>query len=236
MLQPHTYPELIGKALVLEAQPFETMVDDDQPWLEGLVLVVSVSVLVGFAQLIGNLLQTASLPPPAALLTTLLDGWQRLNTQWALIPDEVAAEETIRQGWAWFSVTSGYGFGWGSLLTLLLVPLGGLLQWLLVGLIVYGVGRGMGGQGTLNQVLGGTALIIAPQSLLLLQIIPFVSVSGLLLAVWSLLILYRAVEVAHELPWQRAALVASVPYLLLVGLLLIVGTLVLLLWTWGMAA
>lgn len=235
MLRPHTYPELIGKALVLEAQPFETMVDDDQPWLEGGVLVVSVGVLVGLAQLIGNLLRTASLPSPTALLTTLLDGWQRLNAQWGLIPDNAAAEAAIRQGWAWFLLTSGYGSGWGNLLTLLLVPLGVLLQWLLVGLIVYGLGRGMGGRGTLNQVLGATALMIAPHSLLLLQVIPFVSVSGLLLAVWSLLILYRAVEVAHELPWQRAALVALLPYLLLIGCLLFVSTLALLIWSWGIA-
>jgi hypothetical protein len=50
-----------------------------------------------------------------------------------------------------------------------------------------------------------------------LAAIPFVSVSGLLLGVWSLLITYRAIEVTHDLPWQRAALtILAAPLLALV--------------------
>ncbi len=46
MLQPKTYPELVGKALVLEAEPFLTLAEDDNPWVEGLFLVTCVGVLV----------------------------------------------------------------------------------------------------------------------------------------------------------------------------------------------
>ena len=53
MLQPRSYPELVAKALVLENEPFETMVDDDAPWLEGLVLVAVVSLAGGVAVAIG---------------------------------------------------------------------------------------------------------------------------------------------------------------------------------------
>lgn len=38
MLQPKTYPELVGKALALEAEPFLTLAEDDNPWVEGLFL------------------------------------------------------------------------------------------------------------------------------------------------------------------------------------------------------
>ena len=111
-------------------------------------------------------------------------------------------------------------FGRG-LLGLVFTPLGLIVQWLLVGVLVYGAARGLGGRGTLNQTLGATALLTAPQILLVLLVIPFVHVSSLLLAVWSLLILYRAVEVVHDLPWQRAAMAALAPYVLLILLALI---------------
>jgi hypothetical protein len=68
---------------------------------------------------------------------------------------------------------------------------------------------------------------------LLLQIVPFVTVSSLLLLVWGLLILYRAVEVAHELDWQRAAISAAAPYLVLIGLLLIGATVASVAWRLG---
>jgi hypothetical protein len=221
MLRPGAYPELIGKALVLEAQPFEAMVDDDQPWMEGLALIVTVGLLVGMAQLIGNWLLSATLPPADAVLATLVNGWREFAAQVGLAADAAAGEAVLRQAWASFTLLRGYDQGWGGLLSLILTPLGLVLQWLLAALIVFGVARWLGGRGTLNQTLGATALIAAPQVLLLLQIVPFVAVSGLLLAVWGVLILYRAVEVAHELPWQRAVLAAVAPYVLLLILLIL---------------
>ncbi len=58
MLQPRSYPELMGKALMLEADPFIVMVDDDNPWVEGLFMVVVVGIAVGAAHLVGSLLAT----------------------------------------------------------------------------------------------------------------------------------------------------------------------------------
>lgn len=45
MLQPQNYPRLIGQALVLEPEPFVEMVDDDNPWVEGLFLCACIGVL-----------------------------------------------------------------------------------------------------------------------------------------------------------------------------------------------
>ena len=72
MLQPQNYPRFIGKALLLEPDPFVEMVDDDNPWIEGLFLCACIGVLVAVAQLIGRLLLTASLPSSDALLNTVL--------------------------------------------------------------------------------------------------------------------------------------------------------------------
>ncbi|HMN29211.1 MAG TPA: YIP1 family protein [Caldilineaceae bacterium] len=224
MLRPRTYPELIGKALVLEAQPFTTMAEDDEPWVEGLVLVVSIGVLVALAKLVGGLLLTASLPPADAVLAALLNAWQEFMAQVAPSADLAASEAQLRQAWSTMLLATGYGGGWERLLGLIFTPLGLIVQWLAAALIVFVVARLLGGRGTLNQTLGATALMVAPQVLLLVEVVPFVSVSSLLLLVWGMLILYRAVEVAHELPWRSAALTAVVPYALLILILLVIAT------------
>jgi hypothetical protein len=226
MLRPRTYPELLGKALVLEAQPFEIMVDDDEPWVEGLVMVMTLGLLVGLARLIGGLLFTASLPPSPAVLEALANGWQQFNSRWQLVADANAAEVMLRQLWIPFTMIIGYGGGWSRLLMLVVTPLALLLQWAVVSLVVYGMARALGGNGTFSQTLGATALVVAPNALLLLTVIPFVAVSALLLNTWVALILYRAVEVAHDLPWQRASLVAIAPFVMAALLLLVLSAFV----------
>lgn len=214
MLEPRTYPEMIGKALVLEAEPFADMVDDDQPWAEGLFLTVVVGVLVGLAQLIGGLLLTASLPPAQATLETLIQGWRQLAA--ALGSMELAAgEEALRRAWDVMAYATGYGGGWTRLFVLITTPLALIVQWLAYGFVGHLMARMLGGQGRLNQTLGATALVVAPQVLLLTQIVPFVSVSSILLFGWGLIIAYRALEVAHELPWQRAVWAALLPLVVL---------------------
>ena len=99
---------------------------------------------------------------------------------------------------------------------LVLAPLGLVLEWLLFGLVAHGIARALGGQGRFAQTLGAVALMVAPQMFVLLKVIPFVSVSSLLLWVWGLLIVYRAVEVTHDLSWGKAAGAAvAAPALLL---------------------
>ena len=53
MLEPQFYPELVARALVLDEEPFAAMVDDDNPWVEGLALTAVVGVTVGIAQALG---------------------------------------------------------------------------------------------------------------------------------------------------------------------------------------
>jgi len=225
MLQPRVYPELVGKALVLDAQPFVALTDDDQPWVEGMFLTIYVGFLVGVAQVIGQFLATATLPPPDTMVAALLQGWRQYSTT---LPDSVnlaLIESMLGEVWAMGMFWQGYSGGWARLLTLITTPTSLLLQWVLAGLIIYAVARSMGGVGTLNQTLGVTALMVAPQALRFVEIIPFAAVSQLLLSVWAVLIIYRAVEVAHDLPWQRALLAALAPWLLLVVLALLASLL-----------
>jgi hypothetical protein len=228
MLQPKSYPELMGKALVLEADPFVTLVDDDNPWVEGLFLVFCVGVALGIAHLLGGLLLTASLPPAEALRETMLQGWHDLAA--LLAPASAGSAQldaSFRQVWNWGATFAGLQGGWARLLIATLPLVGLLLEWLVYGLASHLAARALGGTGKLNQTLGATALIAAPHLLGLLTVAPFVSVSPLLLTAWTLLITYRAVQVSHDLPWPRAvvaALAAPVVVLLLsFGFALLIG-------------
>lgn len=216
MLQPKSYPELVGKALVLEAEPFLTLVEDDNPWVEGLFLVTCVGVLLGGAHLVGGLLWTASLPPADAVREALLPNIQQLAARIGMGRDPAQIEALFRQLWGWGAAFIGYQGGFARLFFALLVPVWLVLQWLFLALATHGAARLLGGQGTLVQMLGTTALAVAPQLLGVLTVIPFVSVSAILLLFWALLITYRAVEITHDLSWQRSALaVLAAPVLLI---------------------
>lgn len=205
MLQPRTYPELVGKALMLEAEPFLTLEEDDNPWVEGLFLVTCVGVLLGFAHLIGGLLWTASLPPADAVREAMLPSVQQFAARVGM-GDATQVGNAFRQFWGWSAGFFGYQGGLARFFFAFLEPVWMVLQWFLMALITHSVARLLGGNGTLVKTLGTTALGTAPYVLGLLTMIPFVSVSGLLLGVWSLLIVYRAVEITHDLSWQRAAI------------------------------
>ena len=120
MLQPRAYPEFVAKALVLDNDPFEAMVDDDNPWMEGFVLVVVVSLLAGLALALGGWLTAATLPAPDAALTTLLQGGRQLAALLSL-PAPVV-EQVIEDVWALMTLGTGYAGGWSHLLPIISVP------------------------------------------------------------------------------------------------------------------
>ncbi len=202
MLQPKTYPELVGKALVLETEPFITMGEDDNPWVEGLFLVTCVGVLLGGAHLVGGLLYTASMPSAVALRETLLNSVQQLTPLLAPAADPAQVETTFRQMWNFGASLAGYQGGWARFFVALLVPVWLIAQWFFLAATTHVAARALGGRGTWVQTLGTSALAFAPQVLGLLTLIPFVSVSRLLLGVWGLLIVYRGIEVTHDLAWR----------------------------------
>jgi hypothetical protein len=235
MLQPKNYPEMLGKALVFEAEPFIEMVEDDNPWAEGLFMVVVVGVLVGLSQIVGALLTAATIPAPQALMNAFLPLLRQVSA-W-LSPAGVASAEVdaqLRMWWAASAGALGFGWNWLQLGWIVLAPFLLVLKWLLFGLIAHGVARSLGGNGSLTKTLGAAALMVAPQIFVLLEVVPFASVSAVLVSVWGILIAYRAIQVAHDLSWGRAAGAAlATPALLVV--LLLVGTTVLTIVTaiWG---
>ena len=205
MLEPRSYPKMIGQALVLEPEPFVQMVEDDNPWTEGLFLTTCIGAAAALATVIGGLLMRASLPPYTLLRDATVSGWERVAPYAGVAAEPVSL--ALRDDLGLWLTLAGYGT-WLRLTLLVLLPLLLLAQWALTGAVGHWLARQLGGRGSLNQTLGATGLMMAPYALLLLTIIPFVTIPLGLLAVWGLLLLYRALEVAHELSWSRAALAA----------------------------
>ena len=210
MLQPQNYPRFIGKALLLEPDPFVEMVDDDNPGLRDSPVRL---------YRCPRRRRPAHRQPPPDRLAAAIDAL--LNTVLQTLRQGTAGgetlfeiERTLRNGWPLLLAYSGYdsvGFRLLTLATTLspdrpLAPLG---------FVSHLLARAAGGQGTLAQTLGAVALSNASRLLYLFTVIPFVSVAAVLIHVWGILIAFRGLEVAHELPPRPAALVAVGTYLLL---------------------
>ena len=220
MLQPRSYPEYVAKALVLDDEPFQAMVDDDNPWMEGIVLVTTVSLLAGIALAVGGFLTAATLPDPAIALNALLQGWRQFASVTSLPPSQV--EAIIADLWTVAAAFSGYAGSWSHFLPIITLPILTLLWWIFFGIVAFGVARAMGGQGSLNATMGASALIVAPLVFHVAAIVPFAGVSGMMVSIWGMLIGYRAIHISHELTWRSAAWATVIVYLAaLVALLLV---------------
>lgn len=222
MLQPYLYPELVVRSLVLEDEPAAIMASDDNPWMEGLVLTLTVGVIAGIAQTIGRWFTAASLPDPVAIGNTLVAGWRQFASVTSL--PAPAVEDGANRIWAAYAVMQGYYAGWTQGVPLLATPFVLVIWWLFFGIVAFAAAKAMGGKGSLNSTLGAVALIVAPQVFTFLSFVPFVTVSSALLAVWSALIGYRALQVAHDLSWNRAAFATLIPYAGAMLLLPLLGT------------
>lgn len=216
MLQPQSYPRMIGQALVFEPDPFVVMTDDDNPWIEGLFFTAILGFVVAIAQIIGGFLLTATLPSPTALLEAMLQVVRQVRPAGLTAPELLAVENNIRQWWPLLTTFYNFGNGWSRLLLLVVTPLLLVLQWTLYGVLSHIMARALGGTGSLSQTLGVTALGMAPRVLMLATAIPFASVGSLLLQVWGVLIAYRGLEVAHDLGVRKAVIAAIFPVLVLV--------------------
>jgi len=217
MLQPRSYPELIGKAFFLEPDPFLVMAHDDEPLAEGALLTASIGLVVGAAQVIGNLLQP--LLAPQASVDPFVEQIERVQSSdiafWMADPLRAV---TL----SWHNL-AGLDTGWWQALLLVAAPVLLILFWLLAGTLLWLVGRMMGGEGSIGQVLGATALVMAPVLFYLIHIVPFTFVNLLLPLAWGVLLYYRAAQMSHDLPWMRALGATTICVLLLVSGWLLFG-------------
>lgn len=216
MLQPQNYPKMIGQSLVFEPEPAVIMVDDDNPWVEGLFFILVIGFIVALAQVIGGVLLTASLPDRNAMLEAILQVIEQSRPVGMSVAELSAFEESLRLWWPWLTGFYQFGNGWARLLTLIITPVALIAQWMLYGMLCHLMAKALGGRATIAQTMGVTALGMAPRVLLLAMGVPFVSVGSLLLQAWGVLIAYRGLEVAHGFGVRKAATTALFPVFVLV--------------------
>lgn len=214
---------LVWRALFLDAAAYEDLRDDDNPFVEGLYLVVLLGVATALLNLIGQALHWASVPSLSAIEAVVLRNVQQ-QAWWPSIANDPAALQAFTERWDFsWRVIPALSDAPGPLraaLNIIVWPFTGMLSWLAYGVLAYLFGRLLGGRGSLNQTLGATALALTPWIFHALGVIPYVAIGGAV-GFWQLILRYKAVRTAHVLPWGRAAAATALPYLvyLLLGAL-----------------
>jgi hypothetical protein len=232
---------MLWDALFLQTDAYERMRDDDNPFVEGLFLLVLLGLLLGLVGIVGTTLEWASSPPLAAVQQAVLNGLQQMRWYQDLAQSTDFVTQ-FRDIWdqVWRFVDMAAPKPITSLAGILLKPLSLIVGWLVFGVVAYVLARLFGGKGSLNQTLGVTALGAAPQLLTITTALPFVAVAGL--GTWTLLCNYMALRTVHHLSWPRAVFAALLPPLiigLVVGffvtiLLVVFGTSIAALMTGGL--
>jgi hypothetical protein len=218
---------LLWDALFLQHEAYETMRDDDNPFVEGLFMLVLIGVLVGLVGVVGVSLEWASGPDLSAIGDAVLRNLQRMP--WWEQMQQFGGQEALDsfyQVWNmnWQIVETVVPTPLSSLAGIIVTPLGLIIGWLVFGVIAHLLARLFGGTGSLNQTLGTTALAAAPQILTGVAALPFVVVAGV--GTWTMLCRYMALRTAHDLSWPRAVWATILPPViigLVVGILATLG-------------
>lgn len=215
------------RALFLEQDVYEDMRDDDNPFVEGLFIVVVISVAIALFSLVGTALARAATPDLQAMKQTVLNGLRSMP--WFDQMLQAGGQQALDMfnqfydlGWQIFPRLAGYPDIGNAALNLVLLPVTMILLWLLWGVVAHVVARLLGGKGTLSQTLGATALAEAPQLLSLVTVIPFVVVGGVIGA-WRMLCRYTALKTVHGLSWPRAVAATLLPGILFGILIAVLG-------------
>ena len=222
-------PNLVRTALgafLLEDETYADMRDDPRRLPRALVFILVIGALVGAATACGQLSRWAFTPNLDLVRATVLDHLTKMA--WYSSLEAQAGSrftsqftQTYDAVWQVIKATAPSPVG---LVGILLRPLGLLIGWALYGLVAHLTAKLLGGQGSLAQTLGCTALAAAPQLLNLIQVMPYAVAAGV--GAWALVCNFTALRTAHGLSGWRALIAALVPlilYAIVVAFLVSVG-------------
>lgn len=240
---------MVGHSLLLRTSSFVVWRDRPDVFGRGLLLLVIVSLVVGLANAATGLVRELQAPSPGTALEQMRAGFRQGMEQARATTD--IPPEVERQIETYFEAGLGIGQAIAVLPVRISQPTGHILQaigrffstpfdwlggWMLYTLLVTIAAHLMGGNGSVQQMLGLTALHAAPR---LLGIIPpllgLIPVAGPTLEVftgaavgigtwiWGILIYIAATAVASEFDWARGILAVLAPVLFVTILLLVGG-------------
>jgi hypothetical protein len=223
--------QLARGALSLDTQTFVAQREARDAFRKGVFLVVIITLLAGSLSLVVSTVK-GFLPPKWDAQRDEVE--DQISQVFKFLPLEMDVKtEQMIVG----SIEAGLdiGFEIAQLPTPLPRPVKDFLQalggWVTAPLLRLGAWMGyafwvllvaklLGGRATLSQMLGCTALYVAPQILTILQVIPCLGpILAFVAFVWGLVIYIKATAVANELSPGRALLAAILPAAVLIGLI-----------------
>lgn len=211
-------------ALLLQDEAYEAMRELSSPFLNGLVLILIVGAAVSAVAIAGETLEWATTPDLGAIRDVVLQGLQQMDWYREASRSSPDFEFTFRQqyemGWRIFPYLFGAPNPVGAAVRVITTPLWLGVSWLAFGFLGYLFARVLGGQASLDQTLGCTALAVAPQLLGLARILPYVEIGGAI-TIWTLICNYLALRNAHRLGSARAVWATLLPFVLLLPLALV---------------
>jgi hypothetical protein len=226
--------QLARGALFLDTQTFVAQREARDTFRKGVLLVVVITLLAGSLSFIVSTVK-GFLPPKWDAQREKVE--DQISQVFEFLPFEMDAEaERMIVG----SIEAGLdiGFEIAQLPTPLPGPVSAFLQalggWISAPLLRLGgwmsyafwvllAAKLLGGRARLSQMLGCTALYVAPQVLTILQVVPYLGpVLGFVAFVWGLVIYVKATAVANELSLGRALLATILPAAVLIGLISLV--------------
>lgn len=226
--------QLARGALFLDTQTFVAQREARDTFRKGVLLVVVITLLAGSLSFVVSTVEGFLTPRWDARREKVED---QISRVFEFLPFEM---DTKTERMITGSIEAGLdiGFEIAQLPTPLPRPLKAFLQalggWITAPLLRLGgwmgyafwvllVAKLLGGRATLSQMLGCTALYVAPQILTILQVIPCLGpVLGFVAFVWGVVIYVKATAVANELSLGRALLSAILPAAVLLGLISLV--------------
>jgi hypothetical protein len=207
---------LTWEALFLSEEPYAEIREGSNPPLRGLGIILLVAVAVALAGLVGTALEWATTPNMADIQAVVLENIQKMPWYQELESEPEFRKQFQQQfelGWRIFPALFAPNIARAAS-QIVVLPLRLAFGWALYGLVAYLFARLLGGQGSLGQMLGCTALAVAPQVLNLATFLPYVVVGGVV-GTWTILCRYVALKTCHRLTWGRALAATLLPYVAL---------------------
>jgi len=214
-------------ALFLDSEAYEEMRSLSSPFIKGLILIVVVGIVIGLVGTVGQTLEWASKPHMNQIQEIVSRHivqmeWYKLASQ---DPEFVRTfKQLYDMGWRIFPAMFGAPNPAQAALSIILNPITWTVTWVVYALLAYLFARMLGGEGSLGQTFGCTALAVAPRLLNLITILPSIEIGGIV-TTWALICNYLGVKTAHRLSWGRAFWATILPLVLLGLLALILGIL-----------
>ncbi len=216
---------LVFGALFLDNDAYDQLREDDNPFVEGLFLIVLIGVVTALLHFIGQVVAWAGTPSLDAIKEAV---WQSFPTMswWSQVAGNSEFLEQFRMyydlGWQIFPRLFGAPDPAGAVLNVVLWPVGAVLSWLIYGTLAHWFARLLGGDGSYGQTLGVLALSFTPLLLRGFGFLPYFTV-GAVMNTWQLICRYKAVRSAHQLPWGRAFWATLLPFLVYLVFWVVVG-------------